>query len=82
MTNYQNDIMELLEGDTPKQKYEFLQKLLQIKFMNNKYIINKGFENLFMNASYFVTETGATISVNDFSCLSDDQKQKCNPIYK
>ncbi len=24
MTNYENDIMNLLEGDTPKEKYEYL----------------------------------------------------------
>jgi hypothetical protein len=81
MTNYQNDIMESLVGDTPKQKYEYLQMLLK-NHIEHTYVINRGFENLFMNASYFVTETGATISVNDYNCLSDDQKQKCNPIYK
>lgn len=29
MTNYENDIMNLLEGDTPKQKYEYLKQVLQ-----------------------------------------------------
>lgn len=28
MTNYENDIMNLLNGDTPKQKYEYLKGLL------------------------------------------------------
>lgn len=28
MTNYQNDIMELLQGDTPKQKYDNLKTIL------------------------------------------------------
>lgn len=30
MTNYQNDIMELLQGETPKQKYEFLVEILKM----------------------------------------------------
>ncbi len=30
MTNYENDIMDLLQGDTPKQKYEFLKGFLKI----------------------------------------------------
>lgn len=34
MTNYQNDIMDLLEGDTPKQKYEYLKKIIQF-YENN-----------------------------------------------
>jgi hypothetical protein len=29
MTNYENDIMNLLEGNTPKQKYEYLLSILQ-----------------------------------------------------
>ena len=35
MTNYQNDIMEILQGETPRQKYEFLQELLQMFRENN-----------------------------------------------
>ena len=31
MTNYANDIMDLLQGETPKQKYEYLQTLLKPK---------------------------------------------------
>jgi hypothetical protein len=31
MTNYHNDIMDLLQGETPKQKYEFLKELLKPK---------------------------------------------------
>lgn len=27
MTNYQNDIMDLLPGSTPKEKYEYLLKM-------------------------------------------------------
>ncbi len=30
MTNYQNDIMNLLQGDTPKQKYENLVKMKEV----------------------------------------------------
>lgn len=29
MTNYENDIMEKLNGDTPKQKYDYLLNLKQ-----------------------------------------------------
>ncbi|NCC55785.1 MAG: hypothetical protein EOM11_09965 [Erysipelotrichia bacterium] len=29
MTNYENEIMNLLIGDTPKQKYEYLLKVLR-----------------------------------------------------
>ena len=29
MQNYENLIMELLDGDTPKEKYEYLKKLLK-----------------------------------------------------
>lgn len=35
MTNYQNDIMEILQGETPRQKYEFLQELLKMFRENN-----------------------------------------------
>ena len=35
MTNYQNDIMEILQGETPRQKYEFLQELLKMFKENN-----------------------------------------------
>ena len=35
MTNYQNDIMEILQGKTPRQKYEFLQELLKMFKENN-----------------------------------------------
>jgi hypothetical protein len=31
MTNYQNGIMDLLQGETPKQKYEYLKELLKSK---------------------------------------------------
>lgn len=44
--------------------------------------LDSTFNNLFGMVSYFITETGATLSANDYSCLSDDQKQKCKPIYK
>ncbi len=27
MTNYQNDILEMLQGETPRQKYDFLVKI-------------------------------------------------------
>ena len=29
MTNYQNDIMDLLQGETPRQKYEYLKMLIE-----------------------------------------------------
>ena len=29
MNSYENEIMELLQGKTPKEKYEFLQELLK-----------------------------------------------------
>ncbi len=35
MTNYQNDIMEILQGETPRQKYEFLQELMKMFRENN-----------------------------------------------
>ena len=35
MPNYQNDIMEILQGETPRQKYEFLQELLKMFRQNN-----------------------------------------------
>ena len=44
--------------------------------------LDSTFNNILGKVPYFVTETGATISANDYSCLSDDQKQKCKPIYK
>ncbi len=31
MTNYENDIMNKLQGDTPKQKYEALRELIAIE---------------------------------------------------
>jgi len=34
MTNYQNDIMGMLQGETPKQKFEFLKELLKQKEKN------------------------------------------------
>jgi len=30
MTNYQNDILEMLQGETPRQKYDFLVEILEI----------------------------------------------------
>jgi mRNA-degrading endonuclease YafQ of YafQ-DinJ toxin-antitoxin module len=30
MTNYENDIMEILQGDTPRQKYDFLVEILKM----------------------------------------------------
>ena len=35
MPSYQNDIMEILQGETPRQKYEFLQELLKMFRENN-----------------------------------------------
>jgi len=35
MTNYQNEILDLLPGETPKQKNEFLEMLIKA----DKYII-------------------------------------------
>jgi len=35
MTNYQTDIMEALQGETPRQKHEFLQELLKMFRENN-----------------------------------------------
>ena len=35
MTNYQNHIMDLLQGETPKQKYDFLQEMLKMFRENN-----------------------------------------------
>jgi len=34
MNSYENEIMDILKGDTPRQKYEFLQELL-IQFTEN-----------------------------------------------
>jgi hypothetical protein len=31
MTNYENDILENLQGDTPKQKYNALRELIAIE---------------------------------------------------
>jgi hypothetical protein len=33
MTNYQNDIMNLLQGDTPKQKYDNLKDMQNLLTM-------------------------------------------------
>lgn len=30
MTNYQNDILEMLQGETPRQKYDFLVEILKM----------------------------------------------------
>ena len=30
MTNYNNDILELLKGETPKQKYDYLTNILKL----------------------------------------------------
>src|SRR3990167_10284708 len=35
MTNYENDIMEILQGETPRQKYDFLQEMLKMFRENN-----------------------------------------------
>ena len=35
MTNYENDILEILQGETPKQKYDFLQEMLKMFRENN-----------------------------------------------
>ncbi len=36
MTNYENDIMDLLPGDTPKAKYEYLKDLKTKAVLNDK----------------------------------------------
>ena len=35
MNNYENEIMDILKGETPRQKYEFLQELLKQFTENN-----------------------------------------------
>jgi hypothetical protein len=35
MNSYENEIMELLQGDTPRQKFEYLQELLK-SFLENR----------------------------------------------
>jgi hypothetical protein len=34
-----------------------------------------------MILSHYVTETNALISIEDYSCLSDDHKERCTPVY-
>ena len=41
MTDYQNDIMELLQGETPRQKYDFLKEMLTILKENNLDVENE-----------------------------------------
>lgn len=40
MTNYQNEIMDLLQGDTPKQKYDFLKQKLSLSDSSLQHIMN------------------------------------------
>ncbi len=35
MTNYQNEILEMLQGETPRQKYDFLVEILKIHKEHN-----------------------------------------------
>jgi hypothetical protein len=35
MTNYQNDILEMLPGETPRQKYDFLVEILKMHTEHN-----------------------------------------------
>ena len=53
MTNYENDIMELLQGNTPRQKFEFLQELLK-QFREN----DSGVEVTLLNVCYDLDKKG------------------------
>ena len=44
MTNYQNDIIDLLPGETPRQKYDYLNEILKV-FNEN----NSGVETVLLN---------------------------------
>ena len=41
MTNYENDIIDLLQGDTPKQKYDYLKMLLNERTRTAEQIIDE-----------------------------------------
>ena len=53
MTNYQNDIMDLLTGETPRQKYDYLIEILKV-FNEN----DPGVENVLLNTCNKLEKTG------------------------
>ena len=55
MTNYQNDIMNLLKGDTPKQKYDNLKQMIEIGAADSaiQHIINHFKSNKDLNEFLF-----------------------------
>jgi len=53
MTNYQNDIMDLLIGETPRQKYDYLNEILKV-FNEN----NSGVEVTLLNLCMQLEKTG------------------------
>ena len=55
MTNYQNDILDLLEGETPRQKHDYLQEILKVFKRENK----SETEQILLNVCYELDERGA-----------------------
>lgn len=70
MTNYENDIMNLLVGETPRQKYDYLQEILKV-FNEN----NSGVETVLLNVCNQLDKTG-----NDMYKVSgsDSYEERCH----
>ena len=70
MTNYQNDIMDLLSGETPRQKHDYLMELLKI-FNEN----NSGTENVLLSVCDKLEKTGSEMFK---ASGSDSYEERCH----
>ena len=70
MTNYENDIINLLPGETPRQKYDYLVELLKI-FNEN----NSGVEIVLLNT---INQLEKTASEMFRASGADSYEERCH----
>jgi len=78
MTNYQNHIMDLLQGETPKQKYDFLQRVLKTNILEMDWVESKQDTPVIDVGVLIAWQTPKGIWNYDIAYMDGDEEWFCN----